>query len=237
MKPFVRTGLIWSAIAIAIAGGISLYTMLQLPEGADIPVHWGPDGQPDRFSSRAGALWLVWLFPVAIASMVAIFALVPTIDPRGQNIEAGRKAYLAIWAGMIILFTLIHVGICVMMLRVSMPSDDGPEFARWVIAGCSTLFILIGNFLPKTRSSFTFGIRTPWTLSSDTAWEKTHRLAGPLFMIAGFFGAIGAFVFNGIWLALQLSVLVLGVLIISSVYSYFAWRNANDRDEGTGLTI
>ena len=108
---------------------------------------------------------------------------------------------------------------------------------RLMIAGAAALLVVIGNYMPKTRSSFMFGIRTPWTLSSDIAWEKTHRFAGPLFMLAGGLGIIGAFVFSGIWLALQLSVLAIGAALVSVVYSYFAWRSASDRDAGTGLTI
>lgn len=111
------------------------------------------------------------------------------------------------------------------------------EAVRFIIAGCALLMIVVGNYMPKTRSSFMFGVRTPWTLSSDHAWEKTHRLAGPLFMIAGALGMAGAFLFDGIWLALQLTALVSSAAIISVVYSYFAWKNAPDRDEGTGLTV
>ena len=96
---------------------------------------------------------------------------------------------------------------------------------------------MIGNYLPKTRPSFMFGVRTPWTLSSDFAWEKTHRFAGRLFMAAGALGLAGAFLFDGIWLALQLSALVIAAALASVVYSYFAWKSAGDREEDAGLTV
>ncbi len=237
MKPYIRTGLICSAVVVLATGVISLVTMNKLPHGVDIPVHWGPSGEPDRFASRSEALWYVWLVPAITVAMTALFAAIPYIDPRQRNIDTGRRAYLAAWIGAMVLMALIHLGVSIMMVRAGSPANGSVDFVRWVIAGCGALFILIGNYLPKTRSSFMFGIRTPWTLSSDIAWEKTHRLAGPLFMLAGALGIAGAFLFDGILLALQLTALVLGAAIISVVYSYFAWRKAEDRDAGTGHIV
>ena len=70
-------------------------------------------------------------------------------------------------------------------------------------------------------------------MSSDLAWEKTHRLAGPLFMLAGALSLAGAFLLDGIWLALQMTVWVLAAALVSSVYSYLVWRTAEDRDTGS----
>lgn len=237
MKPFIRTGLIWTAIAALLSAGIAFYTWNQLPETGDIPVHWGLDGRPDRFAPKSEALFFVFLMPATILFVGALLAVVPLVDPRKGNIEAGRKAYLATWIGTLILLALVNAGICVSMLGAASETSPPNEAVRFIIAGCAALMIVIGNYLPKTRASFMFGVRTPWTLSSDFAWEKTHRFAGPLFMLAGALGMVGAFLFSGIWLALQLTVFIGGAALISVVYSYFAWKNAPDRDEGTGLTI
>ncbi|MEQ9506668.1 MAG: SdpI family protein [Hyphomonas sp.] len=237
MKPFIRTGLIWSAIAFILSGGIALYTWNALPSTGDIPVHWGLNGQPDQFAPKAEAWPYIALMPGVVLLIGLLLAVVPMLDPRKGNIETGRKAYLATWIGTLILMTLIHGGICAAMLQASGEASLPNDAVRYVIAGCAALMIVIGNYLPKTRSSFMFGVRTPWTLSSDIAWEKTHRVAGPLFMLAGALGMAGAFLFNGIWLALQLTALVGAAAIVSVVYSYFAWKNAGDRDDGTGLTV
>jgi uncharacterized membrane protein len=237
MKPFIRTGLIWSAIAFILSCGIALYTWNALPATGDIPVHWGLNGQADQFVPKSEAWPYIALMPGVVLLIGILLSVVPVIDPRKGNIETGRKAYLATWIGTLILLTLIHAGICAAMLQASGEASPPSGVVRFVIAGCAALMIVIGNYLPKTRSSFMFGVRTPWTLSSDIAWEKTHRVAGPLFMLAGALGLAGAFLFNGIWLALQLSVLVGAAALISVVYSYFAWKNAGDRDDGTGLTV
>ena len=237
MKPFIRTGLVWSAIALIVSGAISLFAWNGLPATGDIPVHWGPDGRPDQFAPKSGAGLYLLILPGSILLISLVLAAAPIIDPRKGNIERSRKAYLATWLGVLALMTLLNAGICLAMLRAAGQPDLPGGMVRYVIAGCAALMILIGNYLPKTRPSFMFGIRTPWTLSSDSAWEKTHRLAGPLFMLAGALGLAGAFLLSGIWLALQLTAWILLAALISIIYSYFAWRTAADKDAGTGLTI
>lgn len=237
MKPYIRTGLAWSAVAAILSVGLTVYTWSQLPEAAEIPVHWGIDGRPDRFAPKDAAMAMLMIVPGAIFLTGIMLALVPSLDPRKGNIEIGRKAYLATWIGTAALLASVHAGICVATLKSTGGADLPNEFVRYVIAGCGLLIIVIGNYMPKTRASFLFGVRTPWTLSSDLAWEKTHRVAGPLFMAAGALGIIGAFIFDGIWLALQMTAFIGAAALISVVYSYFAWKNAGDRDDGTGLTV
>ena len=52
-------------------------------------------------------------------------------------------------------------------------------------SGPASLFVVIGNYLPKVRPNYMMGIRTPWTLTSDLAWDRTHRLGGRLFVLEG----------------------------------------------------
>jgi uncharacterized membrane protein len=237
MKPFIRNGLLITAGAVAAGAAISAAATFALPATGEFPVHWGADGAPDRWADHAGAVRYLWLMPAITLAVGLILAVVPVIDPRKGNIETGRRGYVAVWLGVMVLLTCIHGGTALQMLHRGDSAAGSGQMVRWVIAGTAVLMIVIGNYLPKTRSSFFFGIRTPWTLSSDTAWEKTHRVAGPLFMAAGALGLAGAFIFNGIWLALQLTVW-LGIAVIASViYSYFAWRGAPDREHGSNLTV
>lgn len=39
MKPFIRTGLTWTAIALILTGATALYTWNTLPVSGDMPVH------------------------------------------------------------------------------------------------------------------------------------------------------------------------------------------------------
>ena len=241
MKPYIRTGLIFTLGACAVMAAISAAATGALPASGNIPVHWGINGTPDRWAGRGEAAALLWAMPATALFAGLILTSAPMIDPRKGNIDSGRRGYLAIWISVMILLVLVHGGVAMQMTRgAEAASESGGQssgMVRWVIAGAAVLFIIVGNYLPKTRSSFFFGIRTPWTLSSDTAWERTHRLAGPLFMAAGALGLAGAFVFSGVLLAIQLSVWVITAVVISVIYSYFAWRSAPDREHGTNLTV
>jgi uncharacterized membrane protein len=237
MKPFVRNGLLITLGATAASVAISVAAIHALPASGEFPIHWGPSGAPDRWTDRAGAIRFLWTLPVITLAVGLLMAALPSIDPRKGNIETGRRGYVAIWLAVMVLLTCIHGGVALQMTRVGEAAEGSGQMVRWIIAGASVLFIIAGNYLPKTRSSFFFGIRTPWTLSSDTAWEKTHRVAGPLFMAAGALGLAGAFIFDGLLLAVQLTAWVGLAAIISVVYSYFAWRSAQDREHGTNLTV
>ena len=87
------------------------------------------------------------------------------------------------------------------------------------------LFIVIGNVLGKVRSNFMFGVRTPWTLSSDLSWNKTHRLVGRLFVLLG----LATIVVGVVGGTTAFVVVLLGgigvVLVVAFVYSYQVWKS------------
>jgi uncharacterized membrane protein len=62
-----------------------------------------------------------------------------------------------------------------------------------IFAALGVMFMVIGNYLGKTRKNFFLGIRTPWTLASDEVWARTHRLAGRLFIVLGLIMLSGVF--------------------------------------------
>jgi uncharacterized membrane protein len=82
---------------------------------------------------------------------------------------------------------------------------------------------LLGNYLPKTQPNWVFGVRTPWTLTSDLSWRMTHRLAGPLFVVSGMITIAMAFLWPGAAILVLLGS-VLATAAISVVYSYLVWR-------------
>ena len=231
----IRTGLIWSAGAIAVMLGAVWWAAGSMPE-TGVPVHWGPSGAPDSFADRQTALLTLLILPGSAVLTSVLMALAPTLDPFKDNLRRSRKAYVAIWAGVMVLLAALTCGIAFMMTRGA-EGDPNNEFVRFVMAGCGLLFIVIGNYLPKTRKSFFIGIRTPWTLTSDYAWEKTHRLVGPLYILAGLLGIVVAFTMTGVWMVFTFVGLVMAVSLIGVVYSWFAWRQAGDRNEGADYLV
>ena len=90
------------------------------------------------------------------------------------------------------------------------------------------IFIALGRVLPDAKPNFWFGIRTPWTLTNPRVWERTHRVAGYLMVVAGVLG-IGAAFLRFEFAVLALAVLGITASVIPLVYSYFAWKQETSR--------
>ena len=226
----IKTGLIATVIAAAIMAGMTIWTINGLPATGEIPVHWNYKGEADGFAPVAKAKQILWMVPGISIFTSLIFAIALKVDPRRQNIERSRRAYMAIWMSTLVLMTLVTGLVCYSMLKgANAPSTSMEAMPKIITGASSILFLIIGNYLPKTRSNWFFGIRTPWTLSSNEAWQKTHRLAGRLFVLLGIIGLLSAFLLPLTW---QLPIIIGGSLLVTFstlVYSYLSWRGASDR--------
>jgi uncharacterized membrane protein len=217
-----RRPMIVTSIAIVTAMFlISAWAWLQLPADAQVPIHWGPDGQPDGWADKTVGLLLL---PFLASGVAALLAIIPRIEPRRTNIERSGKAYGAIWIGVMALLGGLHV------LAVSVAMGAAVDITRLLFVGMGVLFIVIGNYLPKVRSNYMAGIRTPWTLTSEVAWTKTHRLGGWLFVIEGIvFLVLGLAGTTG---TLLITAVIGGLLVLVGVtfaYSYFVWKADPER--------
>jgi uncharacterized membrane protein len=106
------------------------------------------------------------------------------------------------------------------------------DIAAIALFGSGAMFIVIGNFLGKTRSNWFFGIRTPWTLASDRSWSRTHRLGGQLFVALGLLTLAVTVLLDPMiatWVMLGGLALPVAWLV---AYSYMAWRDDPNRETG-----
>ena len=85
------------------------------------------------------------------------------------------------------------------------------------------LFIFIGFMMRQARRNFFIGIRTPWTLSSDTVWNETHRVGAVLFIISGALAFFGGF-FGGTTAFWMMFVPIIGSTLFLLAYSYLLYR-------------
>jgi len=88
--------------------------------------------------------------------------------------------------------------------------------------GIGILFFYIGILCENAKRNWFIGIRTPWTLSSERVWEKTHKIGGKLFKIAGVIAFFGVF-FQSYALFFIL-VPVISVAAYTIIYSYFEYQ-------------
>ena len=185
----------------------------RLPER--IPTNWGFNG-----ITNYGPRYTIWL----IAGMLPLFAVLldvtPRIDPRRKNYQKFSGFYDCFCVGLQ-LFLAIVTGI---ILRESFFPGQ-LHTVKIIFFMLALMFILIGNYLPKVQSNFYMGIKTPWTLSSDEVWRKTHRLGGRLYAGCGFLILLSALLLPDSVTGVVLFVLVLGSSLIVTLASWFWWRN------------
>jgi uncharacterized membrane protein len=211
-RPMIRA-------SVAIVGAmllISVWAWIQLPPDAQIPIHWGADGQVDGWADKTVGLLLL---PALTAGVAIMFAVIPRIEPRRQNLERSATAYRAIWIGVMLLL----LGLQVLAVAAAMGAQF--DMTRLVFVGTGALFIVIGNYLPKVRPNYLVGIRTPWTLASDVSWTRTHRIGGRLFVIEGIvmilLGLVGV---TGVALVGALIAGIVVLLVVTFAYSYQVWK-------------
>ena len=197
-------------IASAVVASAVVYP--RLPE--TIPTHWNMDGQPDGWSSRAFGAWIT---PVILLVMWGLVRVLPAIDPRGANYAKFGGTFEAIIDSLMLFLLGMHI----VLLRAGL--GHPVQMERIVPFGIGVLLIVIGNLLPRCRPNWFVGIRTPWTLSSDRVWEKTHRIGGRLFVAAGFLIAVAAL----FWVQWVHVVLITSILLATAavlIYSYLEWK-------------
>ncbi|MEH7196373.1 SdpI family protein [Priestia megaterium] len=199
--------------------GITLLTLvawlLALPHlPATMPIHWGANGEADGFATKINAMILT------VGIMVLIYfiiAFVPRIDPRKENYKYFSKTYNIVLNAVLLLFFFVNMSTILQGLGYNVPMS----YIAPIMAGL--VFIIIGNYLQRVRSNYFMGIRTPWTLSNEIVWKKTHRLSGKLFFIGGLLILISAFLPDGYKSVIMWGSIVLCVAI-PYLYSYLAYK-------------
>jgi uncharacterized membrane protein len=182
-------------------------------------VHWDLHGNPNGWMPRAvGAAF----GPVLIFFLGFMLRVVPRIDPRAENYARFADAYETIVASVLILMLVVH-GI---MLAVALGYHV--SVARIVPAMVGVLFVVIGNMMPLVRPNWWFGIRTPWTLSNDRVWARTHRLAGYTMTAGGVIMILAALALPPAYGVPVLVAVAIAATVGPAVYSYLTWK----REEG-----
>ncbi|HZK78926.1 MAG TPA: SdpI family protein, partial [Gemmatimonadaceae bacterium] len=162
--------------------------------------------------------WGAWMMPLVLACTWLLMRALPHIDPRRDNYLKFMGAYETI----IIAVMLLLLGVHVMVLASA--TGRAISLERVLPAGLGLLFIVVGAVLPRVHPNWFVGIRTPWTLSSDLSWERTHRVGGYLFMAVGTITVLTALVAPALTFKI-LFCAALVVVVFVFVYSYVVWKN------------
>ena len=192
-------------VALAIIASAAAYSYL--PE--KIVSHWGIDGQPDSTMDKATALVLI---PAIAIFIFVLYLIIPKIDPMKGNIKKFEMQYGLLFG--LLLFFMLYVNVLTIVWNLGYKVN----FSLAIIPAVAVLFFGMGLLLKNSKRNWFVGIRTPWTMSSDSVWEKTHIFASKTFTIGAAMLLLSAFIPG------QAMTLVFAAIIVAAlspvVYSY-----------------
>ena len=172
--------------------------------------HWGADGTPNGWAPKYVA---VFVMPGILLLVNLLMPLLLKMDPKYENMD---EKVLALILWIIPVISMFCAGVT---LAEAYGVESKVEIIAPMVIG--VLFVAIGNYLPKANQSYTVGIKLPWTLNSEENWNRTHRLAGFLWVIGGIVMIVTTLL--GIGFAGVFAVIVL-TAVIPMVYSYMLYR-------------
>jgi uncharacterized membrane protein len=195
----------------ALAGVASLLAAPDLP--AEMAMQWDASGTAGNFVDREIGMALL---PVLGVALLGLFAVLPRIDPLGENVQQFRAAYD--W------FAVLTVGFLAYTHAIVLAINLGTEFevVQLLAPAMAVLYVAVGSLLERADRNWFVGIRTPWTLSDDAVWDRTHERAAGLFKLAGV-ATLGAVVLPeyGVYF---LAGPVSAVALYATVFSYVDYR-------------
>lgn len=203
-----RMTMILTCLLCLLPMALGVYFYKELPD--QMPIHWNGAGEVDGYAPKMLA---VFGFPVFFAALELLMFFVILNDPKKQN-QSNIMRQLGFWSlpviGIIVYTATIFSGL----------GYDLPITTIVMLLG-GVLFIIVGNYMPKAKQNYTIGIKLPWTLDDSENWNKTHRLAGFLWVIGGIVFLIGAFLPGGAVLTIGTALVM---VMVPAGYSYWLYQ-------------
>lgn len=208
MKVKFKTQILISSLVCLAPIILALILWGKLPD--ELPIHFNASGEADNYASKAVACFGL---PSLMLLLNLIVGFGISSDPKKENANPVIVS-VALWLCPVL---------SLILMPITMYKGMGYDIPIAIIvqALIGLLFIVIGNYLPKSRQSYTVGIRLPWTLADEDNWNKTHRFAGFIWVPGGFLMLVCSFISSGVYIMLA-SMLLLSLLPI--VYSYILYR-------------
>jgi len=160
--------------------------------------------------------WGSFFMPLMLLGLFLLFLLIPKIDPLKENIQKFRK-YFDGFIVLLMLF-LFYVYLLTIFWNVGLRFN----MSQLMIPALGILFYYCGILVENAKRNWFIGIRTPWTLSSETVWNKTHKIGGRLFKISGVIAFLGIFFPEQAILFVIIPVFL--VTVYTLIYSYFEYQ-------------
>jgi len=198
-------------IVILITFAIGIYLYPHMPE--KMASHWNYRGEVDGYMPK---FWGLFLMPFISLGMLLLFILIPRIDPLKENIAKFRKYFD--WFIVLIIIFLFYL----YLLTIFWNFGKRFNMVQFLVPAFALIFYYAGVLTKNAKRNWFIGIRTPWTLSSDIVWDKTHRVGAKLFKAAAIIALFGLlFSDYAIFFVIIPAILTAAYTVI---YSYFIYQ-------------
>jgi uncharacterized membrane protein len=181
---------------------------------ANMASHWNIKGMADNFTPK---FWGLFLLPIISGMVAALLVYLPKIDPLKANVVKFNKYYQSMILLIVVFLFYLY------LLSVAWNLGNQFNFNRFMAPAFAVLLFGIGYILPKTKRNWFIGIRTSWTLTSDTNWDKTHLVGGILFKFCAIVAVFGTVFPNAAIYLLLVPLLASAIYIF--YYSYRISKN------------
>ncbi|MEK6953611.1 MAG: SdpI family protein [Candidatus Micrarchaeota archaeon] len=198
-------------LVILASFAISAYYYPSMP--GRLASHWNLQGDADGYS---GKLFGMFFVPALLAVMCFILYFIPNLDPLKANVAKFREHYDRFILILALFMLYIHA------LTIYWNLGRQFDFGQYLSPAFGILFLAVGKLVENAKPNWFIGIRTPWTLSSEKVWEKTHRIGGKLFFATGIVSFMGIF-FPQISLLIVLA-MALAIIVWSLVFSFVEYK-------------
>jgi uncharacterized membrane protein len=184
---------------------------------ASVPVHFGLNGNPDRYGTKGEFSGVVYILMGVSAFAYLLLKFIPAIDPK-KTAKIGEPVFQKIALAMVLFLAALSISIIYSTIQHSFKID------KLVLPLAGLLFAFIGNLMHNIKPNYFAGVRTPWTLEDPDTWRATHRLAGKLWFGGGIFATIAVLVLPvEAGLIVFISMITL-LALIPVVYSYTYYK-------------
>lgn len=212
-----------SYLFILVTVAVAAYLYRDLPD--PMPTDWNPMGKTDGYLAKP---WGVIVLPLAPILVFFLIRLVPVFAPRRSRTQPFRTLLNLVQVGTV---AFISFGSVLFLLHAS---GVDVHINQIIFAAIGIVFIIAGQYVGAIRKDFLLGIRTPWTLTSEEVWARTHRMAGRFFIGMGLVCLFGAlYQVPPEWVI----GMVLVLAFVPVVYSWFLYRQEEGAGGGRGGEI
>lgn len=185
-----------------------------------IPTHFNASGKADAWGSKNSIFIMPLIMGVSSLLVYVLLANIEKIDPKrasGVSNETIKGLGLFTVGSLSFLSLVMTYGI----------AQDGTPVDKLIFGALGILFAGTGYFMPRLKQNYFADFKLAWTLDNETNWNRTHQLAGKLWMAGGIVQVLWAIVLEELPLFIAFMTTMTIMSLIPAIYSYRLFKKGN----------